>query len=48
MNTFEELLLGLLILWTFFLAGVLIWNNPFTYQQVSEAEEDEDGPWPKT
>ncbi len=45
MHEFSDFALGLLLLWTFFTAGILIWNNPFSFEEVKKAE-DQDGPWP--
>jgi hypothetical protein len=47
MNELLNCGLGLLLIWVFFLTGMLIWNNPFTFQEVKEAEKDQNGPWPK-
>lgn len=48
MNEFANVALGLLLLWVAFGTGILIWNNPFSYEEVREAErKDPHSPFPK-
>lgn len=39
--------LCLVVLWVLFLCCVLVFNNPFTHQEVKEAEKNEGQNWPE-
>jgi len=48
MEEFANVGLGLLTLWVFFGIGILIWNNPYSYEEVKEVDQkDPSSPFPK-